>query len=210
VTLSKAWAIGIGVVIALAIVMGGYELLQEHDARLKAESAQTVQEGVIQSNRVAMDKAKQDQAQTANDLKTQLAAIANQRTIIVTPQQAAIAMPSIVPNLPQPVQVQTIPATATAPASQQLVIPQADIPAFQAYKLSCDESNVRLMACSKDAISAETIQEGTASDLKVMTKERDEWEATAKGGTFWTRLKHDAVQIVITAGVAYAAGRLSK
>jgi hypothetical protein len=90
------------------------------------------------------------------------------------------------------------------------VIPQADIPAFQAYKLNCDESSAKLNACTLNAASAAVIQQGTASQLAAVTKERDTWEATAKGGTFWKRFKHDAIQIGVTAGVAYAAGRLSK
>lgn len=208
-TISRAWAIGIGAVLALAIVLGGYELLQEHDARLKAESVQTAQQQVIATAQKSIDQAKADQAQAASDLKSQLAAIAAQRTIVVTPQQAA-ATANTLPNLPAQVQVQQVPATATAPASQQIVIPQADIPAFQAYKLNCDESSAKLTACTLNAASAAVIQQGTASQLAAMTKERDTWEATAKGGTFWQRFKHDAIQIGVTAGVAYAAGRLSK
>jgi hypothetical protein len=209
VTISRAWAIGIGVVLGLAIVLGGYEWLQEHDARLKAESTQVAQQQVIATAQKSIDQAKADQAQTASDLKTQLAAIASQRTIVVTPQQAA-AVANTLPNLPAHVQVQQIPATPTAPASQQIVIPQADIPAFQAYKLDCDESSAKLTACSLNAASAAVIQQGTTNQLAAVTKERDTWEATAKGGTFWQRFKHDAIQIGVTAGVAYAAGRLSK
>jgi hypothetical protein len=208
-TISRAWAIGIGVVLALAIVLGGYELLQEHDARLKAESVQTAQAQVIATAQKSIDQAKADQAQTASDLKAQLTAIAAQRTIVVTPQQAA-AVANTLPNLPAQVQVQQVPATPTAPATQQIVIPQADIPAFQAYKLGCDENGAKLTACSLNAASAAVIQQGTASQLAAVTKERDTWEATAKGGTFWQRFKHDAIQIGITAGVAYVAGRLSK
>ena len=208
-TISRAWAIGIGVVLGLAIVLGGYEWLQEHDARLKAESTQVAQQQVIATAQKSIDQAKADQAQTASDLKTQLAAIASQRTIVVTPQQAA-AVANTLPNLPAHVQVQQVPATATAPASQQIVIPQADIPAFEAYKLDCDASSAKLTACSLNAASAAVIQQGTASQLAAVTKERDTWEATAKGGTFWQRFKHDAIQIGVTAGVAYAAGRLSK
>ena len=208
-TISRAWAIGIGVVLGLAIVLGGYEWLQEHDARLKAESVQSAQQQVIATVQKSIDQAKADQAQTASDLKTQLAAIASQRTIVVTPQQAA-AVANTLPNLPAQVQVQQVPATPTAPATQQIVIPQADIPAFQAYKLDCDASSAKLTACSLNAASAAVIQQGTASQLAAVTKERDTWEATAKGGTFWQRFKHDAIQIGVTAGVAYAAGRLSK
>ena len=208
-TISRAWAIGIGVVLALAIVLGGYEWLQEHDARLKAESVQSAQTQVIATAQKSIDQAKADQAQTASDLKSQLTAIANQRTIVVTPAQAA-AVANTLPNLPAQVQVQQIPATPTAPATQQIVIPQADIPAFQAYKLDCDESSAKLTACSLNAASAAVIQQGTADQLAAVTKERDTWEATAKGGTFWQRFKHDAIQIGISAGVGYAAGRLTK
>ena len=208
-TISRAWAIGIGVVLGLAIVLGGYEWLQEHDARLKAESTQVAQQQVIATAQKSIDQAKADQAQTASDLKTQLAAIASQRTIVVTPQQAA-AVANTLPNLPAQVQVQQVPATPTAPATQQIVIPQADIPAFQAYKLDCDASSAKLTACSLNAASAAVIQQATTNQLAAVTKERDTWEATAKGGTFWQRFRHDAIQIGVTAGVAYAAGRLSK
>jgi hypothetical protein len=209
VTISRAWAIGIGVVLGLAIVLGGYEWLQEHDARLKAESVQTAQQQVIATAQKSIEQAKADQTQTASDLKSQLAAIASQRTIVITPTQAA-AVANTLPNLPAQVQVQQVPAAATAPASQQLVIPQADIPAFQAYKLDCDESSAKLSACSLNAASAAVIQQDAASQLAAVTKERDTWEATAKGGTFWQRFKHDAIVIAVTAGTAYAAGRLTK
>jgi hypothetical protein len=208
-TISRAWAIGIGVVLGLAIVLGGYEWLQEHDARLKAESVQSAQTQVIATAQKSIDQAKADQAQTASDLKSQLTAISAQRVVVVTPQQAA-AVANTLPNLPTQVQVQQIPATPTAPATQQIVIPQADIPAFQAYKLDCDENSAKLTACSLNAASAAVIQQGTVDQLAAVTKQRDNWEATAKGGTFWQRFKHDAIVITVTAGAAYAAGRLTK
>ena len=208
-TISRAWVIGIDVGLALAIVLGAYEWQQEHDARLKAESVQSAQQVVITTAQKSIDQAKADQAQTTSDLKTQLAAIASQRTIVITPTQAAAAANTL-PDLPAQVQVQQVPATPTTPASQQIVIPQADIPAFQAYKLDCDESNAKLNACTLNAASAAVIQQGTASQLGAVTKERDTWEATAKGGTFWHRFRHDAVVITVTAGAAYAAGRLTK
>ena len=208
-TISRAWAIGIGVVLALAIALGGYEWLQEHDARLKAESVQTAQAQVIAIAQKSIDQAKVDQAHTDSDLKSQLTAIAAQRTVVITPTQAAATMNAL-PNLPQQVQVQQVPATPTAPATQQIVIPQVDIPAFQAYKLDCDESSAKLTACSLNAASTAVIQQGTSAQLAAVTKERDSWESTAKGGTFWQRFRHDAIQIGISAGVGYAAGRLTK
>jgi len=208
-TISRAWAIGIGVVLALALMLGGYELLQEHDARLKAESVQSAQQAVIATAQKSIDQAKAEQAQTASDLKSQLAAISAQRTIVFTPQQAAAAVDAL-PNLPAQVQVQQVPATATAPATQQIVIPQADIPALQAYKLDCDESSAKLTACSLNAASAAVIQRDTVVQLDAMQADRDNWRNVAKGGTFWQRFRHDAIVIAVTAGVGYGAGRLSK
>jgi hypothetical protein len=208
-TISRTFAIVAGAILALALVLGGYELLQEHDTRLKAESMQSAQQQVITEAQKSIDQAKADQAQTASTLSAQLSAIANQRTIVVTPQQAA-AVANTLPNLPAQVQVQQVPATATAPASQQLVVPQADIPAFQAYKLDCDESKAKLNACTLTADSSAIIQTSTDTQLTAMTKERDTWRTTAKGGTFWHRLGHDALQIGISAGVGYGVGRLTK
>jgi hypothetical protein len=214
-TISKQWILSAAAIVLFLLSLGGYELLQEHDARLKAESTQAAQARVIKVSQDAIDKARADQLQTANDLKTQIAAITAQRAIIVTPQQAT-AIANTLPNLPQQVVVQQVPAKPATPtepaqvATQQIVIPQADIPAFQKYKLDCDESNAELTACNLNLHTAGIIQQGTAAQLKAMTVERDTWEVTAKGGTFWHRLKHDVVVIGVTAAVAYGAGRLQK
>ena len=214
-TISRAWAIGIGVVLGLAIVLGGYEWLQEHDARLKAESVQSAQTQVIATAQKSIDQAKADQAQTASDLKSQLTAIANQRTIVVTPAQAA-NVANTLPNLPQQVTVQqvpAVPATATTPAqsaTSQIVIPAADIPAFQKYKLDCDASNVNLTACTLTAAKSDIIQKATDDQLKAMTVERDSWRTTAKGGT-WLKRTWNVVKFAAPiAGGTYLAGRLSK
>ena len=144
-----------------------------------------------------------------------IASIDKQRTIIVTPQQAA-AVANTLPNLPQQVTVQqvpAVPATATTPAqaaTEQIVIPKADIPAFQKYKLDCDESNVKLTACTLTAAKSEIIQKSTDDQLKAMTADRDSWRTTAKGGT-WLKRTWNVVKFAAPiAGGAYLAGRLSK
>jgi len=194
---------GIVAVIAVTvIVLAARFWLQEHDGRLKAEATQAAQQQVIDASQKIIDKAKADQAQTASDLKAQLAAIANQRTVIVTPQQAAAAIPSFVPNLPQPVQVQTVPATATSPATEALIIPQADIPAFQKYKLDCDESSARLLACNKDAVNFQAELSAGQDQFKAMTKERDQWRTAAKGGSLLHRLGRKAKCLAISGGAS--------
>ena len=208
-TIPKTWLLVVATVAVLLIGLGGYEFLQEHDARLKAESVQAAQAQVIKTNQDAINKAQSDQVQTANDLKAQIAAISNQRTIIVTPQQAA-TVANTLPNLPQQVTVQQIPATPTAPATSQITIPAADIPAFQRYKLDCDESNTKLFACGKDKVDLQTELASTQNQFKAAEIDAASWEATAKGGSLWHRIKHDAIIIGITGITAYGVGRLQK
>jgi len=208
-TISKTWILGIAAVVILLGFFIGYELLQEHDARLKAESVQAAQAQVIKTNQDAINKAQSDQIQTANDLKAQIAAISNQRTIIVTPQQAA-SVANTLPNLPQQVTVQQVPATPTAPATSQIVIPAADIPAFQKYKLDCDESSAKLFACGKDKVDLQAELDSTQNQFKASEINAASWEATAKGGTLWHRIKHDAIIIGVTGITAYGVGRLQK
>ena len=214
-TISKTWLIGIAAVLFLLASLGGYEALQAHDAVLKAESTQAIQEQKSKADQTVKDQAKADQAKIDQAKDDALKAISKQRTIVVTSQQAA-SVANTLPNLPQQVTVQQVPAvqaTATAPAqaaTSQIVIPSADIPAFQKYKLDCDESSARLTACTLTAAKSEIIQKATDDQLKSMTAERDSWRTTAKGGT-WLKRTWNVVKFAAPiAGGAYLAGRLSK
>ena len=199
----SVWVFRSGFVAVLLFLagLGGYEALQAHDAQLKAEGVQAVQEQKAKADEAVKEQAKADQAKIDQAKDDALEAITKQRTIVVTPQQAA-AVANTLPNLPQQVQVQTVPATATAPATSQIVIPSADIPAFQKYKLDCDESNVKLTACSLTAAKSDIIQKATDDQLRAMTVDRDSWKATAKGGTFWQKLGKTGKCLVMSGGGA--------
>ena len=214
-TIPKSWLIGIAAVVLLLAVFAGYEKLQAHDALLRAEGVQAVQEQKAHEAQAIKDQAKADEVKIETAMNAAIASIDKQRTVIVTPQQAA-AVANTLPNLPQQVTVQqvpAVPATATTPAqaaTEQIVIPKADIPAFQKYKLDCDESNVKLTACTLTAAKSEIIQKSTDDQLKAMTADRDSWRTTAKGGT-WLKRTWNVVKFAAPiAGGAYLAGRLSK
>ena len=209
--MTKQIWIGIGVVAGLLIlIFVGYEWLQEHDARLKAESVQTAQTQVIQTAQIQITEAKAAEAKAASDLQTQLAEIAMERKTVPTPQQVVVDVSKLLPSLPQPVQVQNVPATATAPATQQLVVPAADIPDFQNYKLDCDTKSAQLNACSLMAAEKQTEVNSGAAELKAMTAERDEWKTAAKGGTLLHRVFSAGKWIVIGGVIGYIAGRVVK
>lgn len=199
----------LGAVALVAVILIGRAWLQEHDARLQAEARSTLDKQKADDAQAIIGSANNAKSQADATLKATLASIAQQRTIVVTPQQAA-TVANTLPNLPKPVEAKEVPATATAPASQEIVIPKEDIPAFQKYKLDCDANAATLNACQLNTAQDKIIADEGAVKLRAMTDDRDSWKATAKGGTFWHRLKHDAVQIGISAAVGYAAGRLQK
>ena len=214
-TIPKSWLIVVAIIVLFVVAIGGYEVLQAHDAVLKSEGVQAVQEQKAKADQAAKEQAKIDTAKIYDDLEATIAAIAKQRTVVVTPQQAA-NVANTLPNLPQQVTVQqvpAVPATATTPAqpaTQQIVIPQADIPAFQKYKLDCDESNAKLTACTLTAAKSDIIQKATDDQLKAMTVERDSWRTTAKGGT-WLKRTWSIVKFAAPIGItAYEVGRHSK
>lgn len=192
----------IAAVVVLALAFRSW--LSEHDARINAESTVTAQSQIIEDAQAKISAAKQSEAQNQSNLAEQLKAIAAQRTVIVTPQQAAQAIPAIIPNLPQPVEVQSVPATPTAPPTQNLVIPQADIPAFQSYKLDCDQKGVELSACKLTTDNTRVQLAATADQLKATEIERDAFKKAAHG-TFWSRLGHSAKCIGLS-GLGGAAG----
>ena len=199
-----------GAVVAVGLVLAGRAYLDEHDARLKAESQTAVLQKTIDQSQQTINQAKADQAKVDADLKSQLAAIAAQRTIVVTPQQAAVDVSKIIPNLAtSPVTVQPVAATPTAPATQQLVVAAADIPAFQQFKLDCDESNAKLNACALTTADQKTRLDATDSQLKATATERDTWEKAARG-TFWSRLCHTAKCLGLSAVGGAIGGAVDK
>jgi hypothetical protein len=210
VTISKWWLIGAGVCLLAFVVFGTVTWLQEHDARLKAESTQTAQQQVILSAQKSIDAAKADQAQTAAQLQTRIATLEAQKSQPVTPNQFVVDLAKLIPNLPQPATVVQPPPTtqvvdgkteqvAGAPVVQ---IPAGDLQALQTYKLNCDETGAKLSACQLTGADLQTQLTGTQTQLKAMTTERDTWEATAKGGTLMQRLGHIGKCLAISGGGA--------
>lgn len=201
-------AIGAAAIVLLALCcMAGYQWLQEHDARLQAQSESALQKRVSAEAQAAIQAAQESKRQNDADLKTALAAIAAQRTVVVTPQQAA-AVANQLPGLPVPVRVQAVEASASAPATEEIVIPKADIPAFQKYKLDCDEKSARLNVCQLNAAADKLIGDQRGVQLAAMTKDRDNWKAAANGGTWKRRLAKSLKCIGFSAGGAYLGAKV--
>lgn len=197
-------------VVTAFLAFAVYEWKSEHDARLKAEVTVEAQKAAISANQqqiTALDssiKATQQQLVQVQQQQTQqLAELSKQWAAIKTPQQIA-AQADKVMQLPQPIIVN--PATNTA------TVPFPDAPAAKAYLESCETCKLNLGAATKTADAQSRIIEQQKAQLDAekqnsaaIAKERDTWEQTAKGGTFWTRVKHDLKIGLIGGGVALVA-----
>ena len=133
-------------------------------------------------------------------LAAALAAITAQKRRIQTPQQAADAIPSVLPPLPLPVSIH-LPDLNSSPkqseaAPASISIPQPDLKPLYDHLQDC-----RVCALERDATKKDLADEQTR--VAVLTRERDAAIAVAHGGTFWLRLKHGAKWFVI--GVAAGA-----
>jgi hypothetical protein len=190
----------ITLVLALALALGlaiaGFEWISEHDARLRAETTS----GGTQKD---IDALKTQQQQTADTLREQIDALEREKTQPATPQQIVLDASRLMPALPKPLEVQSVPVNAQlpdGPKTQQVVIPAADLPAVRDFSVNCQETADKLQACSKD--EADLKQE-----LALTGRQRDEWEKAAKGGSVWHHTVTAGKWLLVGAVAGYAVER---
>ena len=104
------------------LVFAGYGWLQEHDARLKAESQTGEQQKQI-------DGLKQQQADAQTALNGTLASLEKERQRPATATQLVSDAGHLLPNLPQPLQVLTTPENPAMPKSLARKTPRNSPPA---------------------------------------------------------------------------------
>jgi hypothetical protein len=195
-----------GVLAAGGVLYGGYTLVQEHDARVRAEAIVTANEKIaktaeVQALALKDEIAKRDQAALDRE-KALIDAVAKLKT---TPQIVPYVQSSLAPNAPVPIIVTVPAATAANPTPNAVIsVPQADLPALRDRLSNCDLNAVRFMTCQSDAVAnAERLRLAGVA-LSAAETERDAYKTELKGGTFWRRTKK-ALEFV-GLGVAIAIG----
>jgi hypothetical protein len=178
------------VLLAGFLVFAGYGLIQEHDARLKAE-AQTGQQ------QKQIDGLKQQQTDAQNALNEKLAALDKSRQTPATATQVVSDASTLLPNLPVPLQVQTAPKDPSlpdAPATQTVVIPEADFKSIRDAQVTCEENAAKLATC-------QTLGDESKQELQLTARQRDEWKTAVKGGSIWQRALGATKWFAVGAGV---------
>jgi hypothetical protein len=107
-----------------------------------------------------------------------------------SPTAASPALES--PALDAPTNQQNLP---DAPSAQ---IPAADLKPLFDYVQDCRSCQAQLAVAKQNATD-------NAAKLTALTRERDAAVATAKGGTFWQRLRRNALWFVVGAGAGAVA-----
>lgn len=90
------------------------------------------------------------------------------------------------------------PQTQDLPDAPSAQIPAADLKPLYDYVQDCRSCQAQLAAAKQDSVD-------NSAKLKAITRERDAALTAAKGGTFWQRLRRNALWFVIGAGAGTAA-----
>jgi len=194
----KVLAIAVpSVLLAGFLIFVGYGWMQEHDARLKAETQTGQQQKQI-------DGLKQQQTDAQNALNENLTALEKSRQTPATATQLVSDASTLLPNLPVPLQVQTAPKNPSlpgAPATQTVIIPEADFKSIRDGQVTCEENAAKLATC-------QTLRDDSKQQLQLTEQQRDEWKTAAKGGSIWHRALGAAKWFAVGAGAGaglYAA-----
>ena len=159
----------------------------------------------LASQNAAIEQAETREKQRDAQLTAALAGIAAQKRAVQTPQQAAKAIPDVLPPLPLPIEIRipdlsTMKPGETPPAT--ITVPQADL-----KPLYDDLQDYRANAIQIDAVKKDLADEQARTTA--LTQERDSAVTAAKGGTFWVRLKRGAKWFAIGAAAGAAAAAMA-
>ena len=74
---------------------------------------------------------------------------------------------------------------------------------------SCEQCKLDLMASQSNVSSLQKQVSNDATALKAMQAERDDYKTALKGGTFWSKVKHDSKVVLIGIGIGVVTGELA-
>lgn len=191
-------------IVILVAALVAVALLAEAWRSARRDSAQL--KSTIASQNTAIQQAEAREKQRDTQLSSALDAIAAQERAVQTPQQAAQAIPQVLPDLPLPVSVQ-IPSLSTAKPNDtppaMISVPQSDLKPLYDELQDCRASADQVDTAKKDL----TDEQARSTAL---TQERDAAIAAAKGGSFWVRLRRGAKWFLIGAAAGAAAAAIAR
>jgi hypothetical protein len=205
-------------VFALLAALAAWSWIAAREDRARLGATLAAQQQVI------TDAQKREDSRAA-DLRAALDQIAALKRTVVTPAEVLRALPDALPKLPRPITLNanspsasstsangagkspagasssssTSSASSTSDSSlASATIPQADLKPLYDYLQDCRACQVQLTSTQAD-LADERIKSAA------LTKERDTAVKAAKGGGFWSRVKHGAKWFAIGAAIGAVA-----
>lgn len=192
-------------------------------AWLAAHDEQQRLQATLDSQKQLLDAANARENDRNATLNAAIAQIAKNERATQTPAQILQQLPSYLP-LPQPIssvppqqgtlpsetspppapQAQSTPSpslpAAPAPQAPNLQLPAEDLKPLYDFAQDCHACQLKLAVANQNATD-------DAQKISALTRERDAAVTAAKGGSFFRRLRRNALWFAIGAGVGYAAAR---
>jgi len=192
--------VGIGLLVTVGVVGAQYIKAREDQAR--AEERSKASQQLID----ALTKQQQDFTQQIKDLKAQqtidLANVQRSFSSAQTPQQTAALLAQLMGLKQPPVVFTPLPTKDDPHPTPQIELP--DAPQVKAYFQQCEECKVNYAAAQKQLVAEQGKTTVAEQQLDLMTKDRDNWKNTAKGGTKLQRVVKRAEHFLIDAAISAA------
>lgn len=93
-----------------------------------------------------------------------------------------------------------------APAVGSVIFTPPEAEGLRQAAIGCAEDAAKLTACQKDASDRAAQLASLDAQIKALTAQRDEAVKTAKGGSFFTRLKRESRDVAIGVGIGVVVG----
>jgi hypothetical protein len=184
--------------ILLAASLVAVALLADAWRTARRDSAQLT--AILATEKSTLQQATDREKLRDSQLSAALAAITSQKRAVRTPQQAAAAIPSVLPPLPLPISIHLPDLSPSAKPIEVLPatisIPQSDLKPLYDDLQDCQASALENAAAQKN-LADEKLRS------VALTRERDAAITAARGGTFWQRLKREVKWFAI--GIAAGA-----
>jgi hypothetical protein len=211
------------VIFVFALILAGlalYAWLASREDQIHLQATLAAQKQLLD----AADAREAARAATLQDTLTQIDAL---KRAVQTPAQVVNALPKYL-SLPQPITLSPAsaasspsapskaftdqqgsapseksaavasPSTANLPDAPSAQIPSADLKPLYDFVQDCRACQAQLAAAKQDATD-------NATKITAITKERDAAITAAKGGSFWLRLRRNALWFAVGAGAGAVA-----
>jgi hypothetical protein len=162
--------------------------LGAHDAWIRAQATQKVQQQVIDQVKLQEAQIVADQKARDHAAQEQLAAMQAEVDKVQSAAQIARWLPAQIATA-KPITIQVPQPTKENPhPAAQASIPREDLPQLRDYVESCKECSVKLHTAQQDLAAEDQRLELAGEKLSAVEKQRDAALKAARGGGFWHRL----------------------